>query len=288
MIEMMFILSITTIVISMLGVFLLLRRLSMLADAISHTIILGIVLAFFIVRKIDSPFLLLGATVFAILTVIFIEFLIKTRKLSADASVGIVFPFLFSLGILLISVYARNVHLDQDVVLVGNLVWSTFNRIDVLGYSIQKDILYMSLFFLLLLLILVLFYKELKLLTFDPQYAVVTGISVAFMHYGLTALTSLASVMAFDALGIVLVVAFMITPPAIAFMYVKSFYAMFLVSGFICIVVSILTVYFGILLDVSISGLGATILGILFLLAVLVKSLTCQRKKSWKHLLFRS
>jgi manganese/zinc/iron transport system permease protein len=127
------------------GVFLVLRRMAMLSDAISHSILVGIVLAFFVTKDITSPFLVIAATLTGILTVVLVELLHKTRLVREDAAIGLVFPFLFSIGVILISRYAGNIHLDTDAVLLGELAFAPFNRLEILGYDIGPKSLFLML-----------------------------------------------------------------------------------------------------------------------------------------------
>ena len=101
------------------GVFLVLRRMAMMSDAISHTVLLGIVGGYFVTRDLDSPLLFLGAVLTGVLTVSLVELLNRTRLVREDAAIGLVFPALFSIAVILISRYAGNVHLDTDAVLLG-------------------------------------------------------------------------------------------------------------------------------------------------------------------------
>ena len=101
------------------GVFLVLRRMSMMADAITHTVFLGIVLAFFVTEDLNSPLLLVGATVVGVGTVWLTEMIHNTGLVNEDASIGIIFPLLFSIAIILVSLYSGNAHLDVDTALLG-------------------------------------------------------------------------------------------------------------------------------------------------------------------------
>ena len=98
------------------GVFLVLRRMAMMSDAISHSILLGIVLAFFITENLSSPLLIVAAAATGVLTVSLVELLNRTRLVHEDAAIGITFPALFSIGVILIARYADDVHLDTDAV----------------------------------------------------------------------------------------------------------------------------------------------------------------------------
>ena len=138
MIESLYILIITAAACSILGVFLVLRRLSMVSDAISHSVLLGIVIGFFITKDLRSVWLIVAAALFGVFTTMAIEVLIKSRRVGEDAAVGIIFPLFFSIAVILITRFARNVHLDTDMVLMGEVIVAPFNRTTVLGISLPK------------------------------------------------------------------------------------------------------------------------------------------------------
>ena len=118
------------------GVFLILRRMAMLTDAIGHAILFGIVVAFFAIGDLNSPLLIIGAALAGLLTVSLVEMLERTGRVRADAATGIVFPLLFGIGVILVSKYADNVHLDIDSVLLGEIAFAPFNRIEVGGVDL--------------------------------------------------------------------------------------------------------------------------------------------------------
>ena len=115
---------------ALVGSFLVLRRMALMSDAISHAILFGIVLMFFVVESTTSPLLIVAATLTGVLTVLLVEALTRTQLVKEDAAIGLVFPLLFSLGVILITRYASNVHLDVDAVLLGELAFAPFNRTD--------------------------------------------------------------------------------------------------------------------------------------------------------------
>lgn len=204
---------------ALVGVFLMLRGLAMLSDAISHAILPGIVVAFFLVGDLASPWLVVAAALTGVLTVALVESLHRTRRLKEDAAMGLVFPALFSLGIVLITRYAGNVHLDVDAVLLGELAFAPFDRLVVGGMDVgPRHLWLMGGITLLNLAAVVVFFKELKVATFDPGLAASLGLAPALIHYGLMTLVSVTAVGAFDAVGLVLVVALMIGPPAAAYL----------------------------------------------------------------------
>lgn len=151
------------------GVFLVIRGITMLSDAITHSILLGIVLGFFITQDLNSPLLMIGATLVGLLVVWLIEALQSTELVSGDSAIGISFPLFFSLGIILITRYAGNIHLDTDSVLMGELAFVAFDRVQLFGFDLgPKSLWTMGTILLLNITFIRLFFKELKVTTFDP------------------------------------------------------------------------------------------------------------------------
>ncbi len=247
------------------GVFLVLRGMSMLADAISHTVLLGIVLVFFAVQDLQSPWLLLGAAAVGVLTVSLVELLNNTRLVKQDAAIGLVFPALFSLAVILISRFARGVHLDVDAVLLGELAFAPFDRIQLFGLDLPHALVTMGAILLLNAGLIALFYKELKLSTFDAGLAATLGFAPGLLHYGLMALVSVTAVGAFDAVGAVLVVALMVTPAAAAWLLTDDLRKMLLLSVLIAVLSALGGYWLARLLDANIAGAMATMTGVIFL-----------------------
>jgi manganese/zinc/iron transport system permease protein len=269
--EIQLIASIVAIACALPGVFLVLRRMAMMSDAISHTVLLGIVIAFFITRSITSPLLLIGAALMGVITVSLVELINRTRLVREDAAIGLVFPAIFSIAVILISRFAGDVHIDTDAVLLGELAFAPFNRLLWFGLDLGPEALYTTGSILLLnLIFIVLFYKELKLATFDPALAAALGFAPAVLHYALMALVSLTAVGAFDAVGSVLVVAFMIAPPAAAYLLTDRLSRMLLYSALIGMFSAISGYWLAHLLDASIAGSMATMTGVSFLAAYLL------------------
>ncbi|HSL31641.1 MAG TPA: metal ABC transporter permease [Anaerolineales bacterium] len=269
--EIQLIASMVAVACALPGVFLVLRRMAMMSDAISHTVLLGIVIAFFITKNINSPLLLIGAALMGVITVSLVELLNRTRLVHEDAAIGLVFPAIFSVAVILISRFAGDVHLDTDAVLLGELAFAPFNRLRLSGMDIGPQALYSAGGILLLnILFIVLLYKELKLATFDAALAAALGFAPAFIHYGLMTLVSLTAVGAFDAVGSVLVVAFMIAPPAAAYLLTDSLSRMLIYSALIGIFSAVSGYWLAHGLDASIAGSMATMTGVSFLIAYLI------------------
>lgn len=247
------------------GVFLVLRKMSMMSDSITHTILLGIVLAFFLVHDLNSPVLIIGAAIMGVVTVCLTEMLTKTRLVSEDSAIGIVFPLLFSIAIILITRYAGSIHLDTDSVLLGELAFAPFSRMMVFGVDVGAKAIYTAGTLLLVnVVLIVVFFKELKIATFDPMLTAVLGFSPALIHYGLMTLVSLTAVGAFEAVGSVLVVAFMIGPPVTAYLITDDLKNMLLLSAGFGAASGVLGYQLASLWDVSIAGSMAVTIGLLF------------------------
>ena len=253
------------------GVFLVLRRMTLMSDAISHAILPGIVLAFFLTGRLSSPLLILAAAGTGMLTVLFVELLQRTKLVKEDAAIGLVFPALFSIGVILISRFASNVHLDMDAVLLGELALAPFNRLEVFGHDLGPISLYvMGTILLLNCLFIFLFYKELKLATFDASLAATLGFAPTLIHYGLMALVSMTTVGAFDAVGSILVVALIAGPPATAYLMTDSLTRMLILSAIIGGVNAVSGYWFAVLFEVSIAGAIATVTLLIFGLIFLI------------------
>ncbi len=252
------------------GVFLVLRRMAMMSDAISHTVLLGIVLGFFIFGDLDSPFLILSAAVMGVITVSLVELLNRTKLVKQDAAIGLVFPALFSIAVILISRFARGVHLDVDAVLLGELAFAPFDRVNFLGLDLPIALVVMSIILVINILFIFAFYKELKLATFDVGLAAALGFSPVLIHYALMGLVSVTAVGAFDAVGSILVVALMIAPAAAAYLLTDKLSHMLFLSGLIATLSAISGFWLATWLDANIAGAMATMTGVFFLLVFLL------------------
>ena len=267
--ESLFVLIATATACALLSPFLVLRKLSMVSDAISHSVLLGIVLAFFIVKDVGSPLLIAGAALFGVITVFAVEFLSGTGLVKNDDAVGIVFPMFFALAVVLITKFARNVHLDTDIVLMGEVIIAPLNRTEFLGMDLPKAFVQMGILFIVNLLFIIIFFKELKITTFDKGFAKLAGFSSAALFYALMTLSSLTAVTAFDAVGAILVVSFLITPGAAAYLISKDLKVMIAISVGYAVINSIIGYVLSLLMNVSMSGMTAAVAGVTFLITFL-------------------
>ncbi|MGH2697805.1 MAG: metal ABC transporter permease [Actinomycetota bacterium] len=261
---------VTAVACALPGVFLVLRRMALMSDAISHSILLGIVLAFFVVGSVGSPLLIMGAALMGVITVVLVETLANTKLVGKDAAIGLVFPALFSIAVILIARFADDVHLDVDAVLLGELAFAPFERFVINGYDLGPGSLWvMGTILGLNALGLVLFYKELKVATFDAALATALGFSPILVHYGLMSAVSITAVGAFDAVGSVLVVALMIAPPATAYLLTDRLGRMIWLGPLIGVITALGGFWVAHWLDASIAGSMATVAGLLFGLTLL-------------------
>jgi manganese/zinc/iron transport system permease protein len=261
---------VTAVAAAIPGTLLVLRRMALVSDAISHAILPGIAVAFFVTHDLNSPVLVAAAAVTGVLTVALIEAVNRSRLVPEDAAIGLVFPALFAIGVILISRYAGDVHLDTDAVLLGELAFAPFDRLSVAGVDLGPAALWsMGGILVLNLTVVGLGFKELKLATIDSSLAAALGFSPALIHYGLMAVVSMTAVGAFNAVGSILVVALMIAPPATAYLLVDRFAHMLWMSAAVAAAAATLGFGFAYVFDVSIAGSMASACGALFVLAFL-------------------
>ena len=251
------------------GTWLVLRGSAMLVDAISHTVLLGIVLGFLLSGDLGSPLLRAGAALIGILTVIMVDLLARRPLVRTDASIGLVFPVLFALAVLLITLLADNVHLDTDVVLTGEIGLTPFDRIEFGQYSIPRSFVYLGAVLLLNAGLTAAFWKELKVASFDPGLAAAIGMAPGAVGLGLVAATSLTAVTAFEAVGSILVVALVVGPPASAQLLTRRLQRMVFWSLALSASAGVLGYAGAWYFDTTIAGSIACVIGIQFTGAVL-------------------
>lgn len=263
--------SLVAVSCALLGSFLVLRKMAMVGDAISHAVLPGIVIAFMISGSRASVPMLIGAAGVGVLTTFLIELFHTKAKLQSDASIGITFTWLFALGVILISLFAGQVDLDQQCVLYGEIAYTPLNMWITDGGAILGPVntWMMGGVLLLILLFITVGYKGLYLTTFDPQYAATLGVSTVLWHYLLMGTVSLTTVMAFESVGAILVVAFLIAPAVTAYLLTDRLPMMLLLAGVAGVASAIGGYFLAAWINGAISGAMATVAGFLFLLAFL-------------------
>jgi manganese/zinc/iron transport system permease protein len=255
---------------ALLGVFLVLRRLALLGDAISHSVLPGIAIAFLLTGTRNTLPMLVGAGALGVLTVFLVEALGRSR-VREDTSIGLVFPALFSIGVILISRFAYHVDLDLDCVLYGEIAYTPWDVLTVGGRELGPRALWITGGVLLVDLVLVLaLYKELKLSTFDPGLAVALGFSPVLIHYVLMGAVSVTVVGAFESVGAILVVAMLVVPPAAASLLTERLSRMLVLAVLLGLAATAGGYGVARLLDCSIAGAMAAVAGVIFLLVFLL------------------
>lgn len=272
------ILVIIAVALSIPGIFLVLRNMAMISDALSHTILLGIVLGYMLVRDLHSPLMIITAALTGIATVYFIEVLTAKKLIKSDAATGVVFPLFFSLGVIILSIYLRNVHLDLDCVIMGDITFADLDLISILGVKLPWAIFYGVIVLLINLTFTTVFFKELKLASFDPEAFTLTGFSNTVINYGLVTLVSLSSVVSFNIVGAILVIAFLVIPASTALLVTKHLHHTVYLTVTIAIVNSIIGYLLSIKLNVNSAGMCSALSGLVFLMTLAGKKLLRQSK----------
>lgn len=249
------------------GCFLVLRKMSMIGDAISHAILPGIVIAYIISGSRSDILLLIGASLMGLIVTAIIELLQKKIKIQHDAAIGLTYTFLFAIGIILISLFAGQIDLDQECVLYGEIAYVPFDLI----FSIPRQVIICSCLFILLLVLFLSGFKELYISSFDPEYAISIGMNVLFWHYLLMGMVSVTTVISFESVGAILVISLLIGPAATASLFAKRLPQMIIMAGFLGISSSIIGYLLASFMNASISGAIATVNGVFFIFAVIVK-----------------
>jgi manganese/zinc/iron transport system permease protein len=267
---------------ALVGSLLILKKLTMLANSLSHTILLGIVLAFlfgstakeFQEGRLNLPLLLIAALCTGLVTAFVTEFLTKYAKLQEDASTGLVFTTFFAIGIILINVLTRNAHIGAEVVM-GNVD------------ALHPDDLWLSLTILCINLVMIIFlFKEWQITTFDPAFAKALGFSPGFFSYFLLILVSLTVVGAFRAVGVLMVLTFITAPPLTARLFCRSLSTLLISASFIGVAASLigvalsrhlLTIHG---LALSTGGIVVVLLGSIYLFCILITNLR-NRAHTW-------
>ncbi|MGI6781270.1 MAG: metal ABC transporter permease [Acholeplasmataceae bacterium] len=263
---------VTAIASSIIGLFLVLRKMSMLIDAISHTVLFGIVVGFLITNDINSPWVVIAATATGVFTSWLIELLIKSKKISEDAATGVVFPLLFSIAILIVSspnTNLRNTNINVDSIFIGHIELASLELLHVGAITIPKNLILPLIILLINIVFIVVFYKELKIMSFDEALAKVLGFSPIIIHYLLTTLVSATAVIAFDLVGAIMVVSLMIGPGATALMVTKDLKQTILVTILVAVFNVLVGYFIGDFLVLPISGGISVTTMIVFLITAL-------------------
>jgi manganese/zinc/iron transport system permease protein len=261
----------TAISCAVLGAFLVLRKMTMVGDAISHAVLPGISIAYLLSQSRASLPMFLGAALVGVFATVVIEILSKKWKVQSDASIGMTFTTLFALGVVLITYWSDKVDLDQECVLYGEIAFVPFNTWTLAGRSMGPIALWSS-GILLLLVLLYTFagYKGLLMSSFNEDYAAVLGIGVGAWNLSLMSMVSVATVISFESVGAILVVALLVAPAATAYLISQKLKPMILLSALFGLSGSLLGYMMSARFDTSIAGGVATMLGVQFALILAI------------------
>jgi len=239
----------------------------------------GIVIAYFVTQNRTGFPVLMGAAASGLIVTSFIQFFNRRVRLQMDASIGISYTFLFALGIILISYFGSNVDLDQECVLYGEIAYVPLDQL-MIGNTLIGPRQFWILLINLLLVVSAVFvaYRRLVLTSFDEGFATSAGISVVFWQYYLMGGVSLTTVVSFESVGAILVIAFLVGPAATAYLLTDQFKRMIFLAIGTGISASILGYYLAVVTNASIAGAIATVIGIQFMLAFAVY----RNKHKWR------
>lgn len=259
------------------GNFLVLRRLSLLGDAISHAVLPGLAAAFFITGSRASLPLFIGAVIVGAMTAFFTGWVARVGRVDEGASMGVVFTSLFAIGLIMIVQVADSVDLDVSCVLYGSIETVVLDQTTFMGIRLPRAAWSIGSVLILNLFFVVVFYKELQLASFDAGLATSSGFSAAALHYALMILVAVTAVASFESVGSVLVVAMFIVPPATAFLLTERLSRMISLSVLIAIASAVGGYFSAILLprmfgfgSTKVSGSIAVVAGIIFSITVLL------------------
>jgi len=255
---------------ALVGTFLVLRKMSLMGDAISHAVLPGIVIAFLLTAGRNTFPMLIGAGIFGLLTVYLTELLSQKGRIFHDASMGIVFTTLFAIGVIIISLFAGNVDVDQECVLYGEIAYVPWDLWIWQGTNMGPRPVWILGFVLLLnITFITLAYKELKTYSFSPQLAATLGMPVGLIHYGLMGSVSLTTIASFESVGAILVVAMLIVPPATAYLLTDRLHRLLLLAVLFGITSAVGGYYLALWINSSIAGAIAVVTGLQFALVFL-------------------
>ncbi len=272
---------------SLLGAYLLLQKNALVSDAISHAVLPGIVVAFIISGTKASGVLLLGAAASGIILTQLIFWLTRHAKMQQDAALGLGYTFMFALGLLLLSVYLRDVDIDAECVLFGEIAYVSIDTTQLGSTRVPRAFLLLGPTLIGTLAALILGRKPLFLSTFNPDYSTAIGVNVGLWQNLLLILTSIFTVMSFELVGAILVVGFMIVPAATALLFAKNLKQMLLLGCLFGCVAVIMGYYIATALNVSITGSMVSCSGILFLASIGIRKKGFSKRYGRSEVLLR-
>jgi len=263
--------ALTNVACSLVGCFLVLRRMSLMGDAIAHAVLPGLVLAFLFSGSMNIVPLFIGAAAVGLLTTFLTQTLHQYGGVPTDASMGVVFTSLFALGVVILkrNIGDEGIHFDVGCVYEGNLSHAAFRTFEFAGLQLPDQLITVGPVVLLNLLVILLLWKELKLSSFDPALATSMGYPATVMHYLLMALVAVTTVASFEAVGSILVIAMLIVPPATAHLLSDRLARMVALSCVFAVLAAVVGFWCSKIWNVETAGAMTVVAGGFYGLAVL-------------------
>lgn len=253
---------------ALVGCFLVLRRMSLLGDALSHSVLAGVAAVYLITGQANPVPMLVGALLAGILTAVLTQYVHQAAALPEDSAIGIVFTSLFAFGVIVVS-QARHVHLDLQCVLFGDLAFAGVNLHPVAGWLWPESFQTLVPALVITLLFLMAFWKELRLTSFDPTLAATLGFGTVLMHYLLTTVVAIVTVAAMEVVGL-LVVALLIVPAACARLLTNRLSSMLWLSCVLGVSCTTLGYFLAVYFNSSAAGLAAVVSAAELLLVIVI------------------
>lgn len=253
---------------AILGCYLVLRRMSLLGDAISHSVLPGLAIAFLMTGSVSGWGMAVGAAVLGVLTAFLTQAVHKLAEVPEDAGMGVVFTSLFAIGVILITRVASQADLDPGCVLYGLIEFTPLDTAPLLGWEVPRAVQTLGPVLLVTIAFVTLLWKELKIVSFDPALAVAMGIRVSLIHYLLMAMVAGVTVASFEAVGSIIVIAMLIVPAATAHLLTDRLAGMIGWSVFVAIVSAVFGYWGAVRWNTSVAGMMSVVAGLLFATAV--------------------
>lgn len=247
---------------AIVGVQLVVRRQSLMGDAISHAVLPGLAVAFLVSGSLGAGPMLAGAVAAGLATTFLTETLRRRGGVAADSALGVVYTSLFALGVLLVKRHITGVHFDVQCVYEGSLLSAALDTTTILGADVPRALVSAAIALALAAVVTVVLWKELKLCAFDPALATTLGVSSAFVHYLVMGLVAMTAAVAFEAVGAILVIAMMITPAATAQLLTHRLAPMTWLAAGLALLWAVVGYALASRFDVSPAGSMATLAGL--------------------------
>lgn len=253
---------------ALVGNYLVLRRISLVGDAISHSVLPGIAIAFLISSSRASWPMFLGALAAGVITTSVIELIHSRSRIKQDAAIGITFSTMFAIGVILVSAFAGHIDLDLDCVLYGKLEAIPAGAMgEIFGIAIPRRVIVMGVVTVAVVLLVLLFYKELLVSSFDPGLAASLGLNPGLVHYLLMCVLSIVVVSAFEAVGAVLVIAMLILPASTAYLLTDRLWLMMILSVLHGLISAIGGIHLAFVLRCPAAAAMVVVGGVIFIIA---------------------